>query len=81
MTLENIGETFFETGKSKRPRIASDWFTALLKYRPQIVYTMAMIGVIVGPNYRINRICSVIQQLIPQIRRCINQYPGGRAFD
>lgn len=41
---------------------------------------MAMIGVIVRPDHRINLVYAVVKKLIAQIRGGIDQNPGGWTF-
>ena len=68
VTFKDVGKAVFQALQSKRPSIARYWFSPLLEYRSEIIDTMTMIGVVMGPDHRIDLIYFIIEKLVPQIR-------------
>lgn len=80
MTYEHIGEALLQALECERASISGDRFALTLKNGSQIVNTMAMIGMVMRPDHRVDMINSIVEKLVAQIRRCIDQYPGRWAF-
>ena len=54
VTFKDVGKAVFEALQSKRPSIARYWFSPLLEYRSEIIDTMTMIGMVMGPDHGID---------------------------
>jgi hypothetical protein len=80
VSFKGIGKAMFQTFECKWPSIAGYRLARLLENGPQIVNAMAMVGMIMGPDHRIDPVDIIIDELIPQIRRCIDQNARSRAF-
>jgi hypothetical protein len=65
MAFKDIGKTLLQAAKSIWPSIAGNWLARLLEHRPQIVNAVAMIGVIMRPDHRIDLINAIVEKLIP----------------
>jgi hypothetical protein len=55
--------------------------TSRLHKRPQVVDAVAMIGVVVGDQHRIETPAIGGEQLLPEVRAAIDQQPLVRALD
>jgi len=80
MSIKDIGKALLQASERKGSSIARDGLAGLLEHRPQIIDTVAMIGMIMSPDHCINMINAIVEKLVAQVGRGIDQYPGGRAF-
>ena len=81
MALEGIGKAPLQALERKWTGVTGDRLSGSLKNRPQIINSVTMIGMIMGPDHRVDPVYPVVQKLVAQIGGCIDQYPGGGTFN
>jgi len=80
MPFENIGKTLLQTPERERAGIGRNRLARSLENRPQIIDAVAMIGMVMRPDHRVDMINAIVEKLVAQIGRRIDQYSGGWAF-
>ena len=80
MSLENIGKTLLQTLESERAGIGRNGLARSLENGPQIIDAVAMISMVMRPDHCVDMINAIVEKLVAQIRRRIDQYPGRFAF-
>jgi hypothetical protein len=79
-SIENIAKTAVQMTERFTSCVSGHRTAMVVKYLPDIVDAMTMIGMIMRPEHGIEINDVGRQQLRPQIRRCIDQDPGGCSF-
>jgi hypothetical protein len=81
LPFEGVAEAAAKRGERLLARIAAHRSAAGMIELPEIVDPMAMIGMIVGPDDRLDIFYAGVDQLLSQVRRGIDENSAGAIFD